>query len=132
MLVRIGAGHVVVYFVILMFVLPPLNPIRTYRPQSEWIRDTIGAETHFGLYNPDDDMAFRKKGGFAHYSDRLVEVLPDRAAVDAFFGQYPSSVVLVEVDAAMALFSDDEVAWRSRVIRELPTGGYDYLVVESP
>lgn len=128
-LVRIGVVMVAAYGVLYALVPPPLNPIKTYKPQSEWIRDHIGDETHFGLYFPKDAMGFRKKGGFAYYSGRLVVVLDTPGEVEAFFAEHPTSIVLVEVNSADELFAGDEAAWRARIIRELTVTGRHYLVV---
>ena len=130
--VRITVAMLVVYAVLYVLVLPPLNPIKSYRPQSEWIRDQIGNETSFGLFFPKDNMAFRKRGGFAYYSGRLVMALDTPEEVNAFFADHPASVVLVEANSAPELFAKDEAAWRARVIRELTVTGRDYLVVAAP
>jgi 4-amino-4-deoxy-L-arabinose transferase-like glycosyltransferase len=127
--VRIAVVMLAVYAVLYGLVLPSLNPIKSYKQQSEWIRDQIGEETHFGLYFPKDNMAFRKRGGFAYYSGRLVTALDTPHEVDAFFAEHPGSVVLVEVNSAPGLFAGDEAAWRARVIRELTVTGRHYFVV---
>lgn len=129
---RIAVVMLAVYAALYALVLPSLNPIKSYKQQSEWIRDQIGEETHFGLYFPRDNMAFRKRGGFAYYSGRLVTALDTPHEVDAFFAEHPASVVLVEVNSAPELFAGDEAAWRARVIRELTVTGRDYLVVAGP
>ena len=130
--VRVAAVMLAAYGVLYGLVLPPLNPIKTYKPQSEWIRDQIGDETHFGLHFPKDNMGFRKKGGFAHYSGRLVAVLDTSEQVETFFADHPSSVVLVEVNAATELFAGHQAAWQARVIREITVTRRRYLVVRSP
>ena len=131
-LVRVGVVVLAAYGAVSALVLPPLNPIKTYKPQSEWVRDQIGDETHFGLYFPKDAMGFRKKGGFAYYSGRLVAVLDTSEQVETFFADHPSSVVLVEVNAATELFAGHEAAWQARVIREITVTGRRYLVVRPP
>jgi len=131
-LVRVGVVVLAVYGVVSALILPPLNPIKTYKPQSEWVRDQIGDETHFGLFFPKDAMGFRKKGGFAYYSGRLVAVLDTPGQVETFFAAHPTSLVLVEANAATDLFAGDEAAWRARVIRDLTVTGRHYLVVGPP
>jgi 4-amino-4-deoxy-L-arabinose transferase-like glycosyltransferase len=130
-LARVTAAMMIVFTVLFAVVLPPYNPARTYRPQSEWIRAYIGDETHFGIYHPEGNLGFRKKGGFAYYSDRLVTVLYDEAEVDAFFANHPGSVVLVEVEAAGELFAGREESWRARIVRDLSAAGWTYHVVEN-
>jgi 4-amino-4-deoxy-L-arabinose transferase-like glycosyltransferase len=131
-LARIGIAAIVVYAALYGLVVPTLNPIKTYKPQSEWIRDFIGDETNFGIYHPQNDLGIRKKGAFAYYSGRLVTVLDEPEQVTEFFSEHPSSIVLVEEKAAAGLFADDESAWRERVVRELRASRWTYLVVGPP
>ena len=131
-LVRTGVVHLAVYAALYGVVMPPVNPIKTCRPQSEWVRDYIGDETHFGIYHPKHGMGFRKKGGFAYYSGRLVAVLDKPDQVEAFFVGHPSSIVLVEVNAATELFAGDEAAWQARIVRELTAVRRTYYVVGPP
>jgi len=128
-LVRTGVAHLAIYLVLLAWVLPPMNPTRTYKPQSQWVRDFIGEESHFGLVNLHAGLALRKKGAFAYYSGRLVEEIYSQEEVERFFREHPSSVVLVAQDSAEHIFAGDEAAWRERVVRELQVGRTRYLVV---
>lgn len=140
-LVRIGASHVVLYVVILALVLPALGPGKSYAPQSQWIREQIGAETNFGMVYPFGsktasgkimNAGVAKRGGFAYHTGAMVDLLDDRAAVENYFREHPNTVVLIHEGSVDMIFAGDEAAWRARVIRELRTGSHVYLVVRGP
>ena len=139
-LVRIGAGHVVLYVVILALVLPALGPTKTYATQSEWIREQIGSETNFGMVYPFGsktasgkimNAGVAKRGGFAYHTGAMVDLLADRAAVENYFREHPTSIVLIHEGSVDMIFSGEESAWRARVIRELRTGSHVYVVVRA-
>ena len=129
-LTRLGAGHVALYVVLLAWILPAFNPSKSYKPQSEWIREQIGSETHIGLVYP--EFAFRKMGAWGYYTGALVERMESTAEVERFFERYPGSLVLVHEGSVDEIFRADRAAWRARVLRELRTGQHLYVVVGPP
>jgi len=140
-LVRIGTTHVALYVVILALVLPALGPTKSYAPQSQWIREQIGSETNFGMVYPFGsktasgkimNAGIAKRGGFAYETGAMVDLLDDRADVENYFRQHPTSVVLIHEGSVDMIFSGEESAWQARVIRELRTGSHVYVVVRGP
>ncbi len=125
-LVRIGATHVALYLVVLAAVLPALNPLKTYEPQSRWIREQIGDETRFGMVAP--RFGVRKRGAFAYYTGAMVDLLDDRAQVESFLRDHPTSLVLVHEEAIDSIVGDDP-DWQARVVRELRAGSHRYLAL---
>lgn len=130
-LVRIGGTHMMLYTVTLGLVMPAFNPVKTYGPQSEWIRQQIGSETHIGMVWL-GGMGRHKRGAFGYYTGAMVDLLDDDDQVEEFFRKYPGSVVLVHEKSLGALFAGEETAWRSRVIRELRAGNNLYFVLRGP
>ena len=130
-LVRVGVTHAVGAFVLTAWVLPTVNPLKTYVPQSRWIREQIGAETRFGLVNPRGDMAFRKMGAFGYYTGAHVEIMRTREEIERFLQEHPDSLVLVEQRAAEEIFSGD-ADWHGRVQRTLQQGSRHYVVLRAP
>lgn len=126
---RIGAVHVALYVVLLAAVMPALNPLKTYVPQSRWIRQQIGDETHFGMVAP--RFGVRKRGAFAYYTGAMVDLLQDREQVERWFGEHPSSLVLVHEEAIDRIVGDDP-RWRACVVRELRAGSHRYLALRAP
>jgi hypothetical protein len=129
-LVRVGVANLVVYLLIMAWVFPAMNPVRTFKPQSEWIRAQIGDETYIGLL--DRWRGSRKKGGFALYAEVLVDVMEEEHEVGEFFEKHPNSVVLIQERAASETVDDFERDWRERVIHEFQAGSDYYLVVRGP
>jgi 4-amino-4-deoxy-L-arabinose transferase-like glycosyltransferase len=131
-LVRVVAVHVVLYMVLQGWVMPAFDPTKTYRPQSQWISDQIGAGTTFAMVHPRDGMGVRKRGAFGYYTGSMVELLETQAQVVDFLRHHPESLVLVHDEEADTIFAGDEAGWRARVVRELRTGDHVYLVVRAP
>jgi 4-amino-4-deoxy-L-arabinose transferase-like glycosyltransferase len=129
-LVRIGIANILVYLLLMAWLFPAMNPVRTFRPQSEWIRARIGDETHIGIL--DRWRGGRKKGGFALYAEVLVDVMEEEDEVGEFFERHPTSVVLIQERAARETVRDFERDWRPRVIHEFQAGSDYYLVVRGP
>jgi len=121
-LVRTAAVHILVYALLLAWVLPAANSIKSTRVQGAWIADRVGAETHMGLVYNDHDYGFRKMGSFGLYAGKRVELLESRSQVNRFFEVYPGSIVLIQVDEAHWIFGEDAVAWEARIERELWIG----------
>ncbi|MGH8195546.1 MAG: ArnT family glycosyltransferase [Woeseiaceae bacterium] len=128
-LVRIGGGQFALYVVILAFVMPAFGPIKTYEPQSLWISEQIGNETHFGMVDP---AGVARRGGFAYYTGTMVDLLDSQPEVEAFFREHPTSVVLVIEGATDRIFAGNENDWQARIMRELRVGRYLYVVVGGP
>jgi hypothetical protein len=128
-LVRAGVAVIPLFLVLSGWVMPLMNPIKTYRPQSLWIREQIGTEEWFGLVPPSNNY-YGKAGAFGYYSGALIEYLPaDAGKVDRFLDEHPGSLVLVHEKRVDELFSDDEAAWRARVLRDMPALHDRFLVV---
>jgi hypothetical protein len=124
----LGLIQALLLVVVLVWVFPPLEPIKSYREASQWIRQEIGEnETHMGYVFP--RYAHRKKEGFGYYGDVLVTVLETPAEVERFLRKRPESVVLIEERGVDGIFSENEERWRSRVVREMWIGRNRYLVV---
>lgn len=129
-LFRIAAAHVMLYALILGLLLPAAQPMMTYAPSSAWLRDQIGAEDHIGMVWP--GRGIKKRAAFAFYTRTMVDILDDRAQVEAFFEEHPTSVVLVHDESAGLIFVGDEPSLQARVMRELCAGGYCYQVLRGP
>jgi 4-amino-4-deoxy-L-arabinose transferase-like glycosyltransferase len=128
-LVRIGGTQVAIYVAILAFVLPAFGPTKTYAPQSHWISEQIGDETHFGMVDP---AGVGRRGGFSYYTGTMVDLLEGPAEVERFFRDHPASVVLIIEGSVDQVFAGNESAWRARTMRELRVGSHLYLVVRGP
>ncbi|MGB5890050.1 MAG: glycosyltransferase family 39 protein [Thermoanaerobaculia bacterium] len=129
-LVRIGVSVMVIYLGATMFLFPPFDVTKSYKPQSRWIRQQIGDEDHFGLVNP--EYGFRKMGAFGFYSGVLVDLLESRGEIESFFERHPGSVVLVLEEVADDMFAGAEEEWRGRVVRPLQVSSFHYLVLRGP
>jgi hypothetical protein len=122
----------VIWAVALAFAAPAVQPIKTFGPQSRWVRQQIGPEqTHIGMVYP--GLGERKRGGFAYeMGGTMVELLDDRIQVDQFFALYPDSVVLINEKSIDDVFAGNEIAWQSRTLRTLLVGNTSYAVVRGP
>jgi hypothetical protein len=129
-LIRVGAGHVALYLVLLGLILPAFNPSKSYKAQGQWVRGQIGDETHIGMVYP--ELAYRKMGGWGYESGALVERMKSAHEVEQFFRRHPGSLVLVHEGSVDRIFGDDAAAWRQRILRELRTGSHLYVVVGPP
>ncbi|MDX1389727.1 MAG: hypothetical protein R3344_11095, partial [Acidobacteriota bacterium] len=129
-LVRLGVLHVPLLLVLFGWLLPTLDPVKTYKPQGEWIRAQIGDETHIGMVYP--GIGRHKTGGFGYYTGATVVSLTNDAEIREFFRERPGSLVIVHQDLVDAVFAGNEEMWRSRVVREMWAGTDPYLVVRGP
>jgi len=128
-LLRAGLTVMPLVLVLSGWVMPLMNPIKTYRPESLWIQQQIGSEEWFGLVGPSGNY-YGKAGAFGYYSGALIEYLPpDAAEVDRFLDEHPGSLVLVHENRVEELFAGDEARWRARVLREMPALHDHFLVV---
>ncbi len=132
LLMRFALSPLPLYLIMAGWLAPAFNPLKTYRPQCEWIVTQISAdETHFGLINP--RYGHHKKGAFGYYSGRLISVM-DREGdpetfLEEFFAEHPKSLVLLQDRVADQVFASQKTDWRSRVTRELTAGRYNYFVI---
>jgi hypothetical protein len=129
-LVRLGLLHVPIFLLAYAWLLPALNPAKTYKPQSYWIREQIGDETHIGMVYP--GIGRHKTSAFAYYAVALVNSLENPDQVEEFFARHPGSVVLVHDSLAGTIFVGETASWKDRVLREMWTGNDLYHVLPGP
>jgi 4-amino-4-deoxy-L-arabinose transferase-like glycosyltransferase len=127
---RLALAYVLVYLVFVGWFLPAFNPIKTYVPQSRWIREQIDSETKIGLVNLRYENL--KRGAFEYYTGVQVDLLETSDDLEQFFREYPRSMVLVHKGVADQFFAGDNARWRTRVVREFKASGYSYLVLRGP
>jgi hypothetical protein len=131
-LVRVGIMLFPFYVVLAGWIMPKMNPVKTYRPQSVWIREQIGSETRFGVVPPGPSRYYGKLGAFVYYAEVLADLLMDRDEVERFLLEHPGSVVLVHASKADKIFAGDEAAWRARIVREMGARHDRFFVLRSP
>ncbi len=124
-LVRLGVVSIPFFMVVFGGIMPAMNPAKTYRPQCDWIRQTIGTSDSFGLAYP--PRGHHKMGGFSLYSGVHVELLNDRQSLEGYLDENPDSLVLLHSRHTDSYFTDEE--WRERVVHELLVGRDRYLVL---
>ena len=132
MLRRVSTTLVAAYILIGLWAMPAFEPVKTYRPQSEWIASQLEPDVPFGLVNPRRGYGIRKMGAFGYYSGHHVEVMTTRAEIADFFRRHPTSLVLVVDEAAPEMLGEDPSRWKPRVVRKLQTGRFVYHVVKAP
>ena len=126
-LYRIAVVSFPIYLIGFAWVMPTINPAKTYAPAGRWIREHIGSETHFGLVNP--KRGFSKMGAFGFHSGALVKLLEQEQEIERFLREHPKSVVLVYEGAVGAVYGSERTDWRARVVHELVAGRYRYFVL---
>jgi 4-amino-4-deoxy-L-arabinose transferase-like glycosyltransferase len=129
-LFRLPLATMALFLVVVACILPAFNPIKTYVPQSRWIREQIGSETRIGLVNL--QYGNHKRGAFEYYTGVPLDLLATQDEVERFFREHPRSLVLVHKGVADEFFADDKGGWRAHVVREFTAGGYNYLVLRGP
>ena len=127
-LIRMAFAAVPFFLVVFGGIMPALNPSKTYRPQSNWIRSEIGSEESFGLAYP--PRGHHKMGGFSMYSGAHVELLMDRAELDRYLDEHPGSLVLLHSKHTETYFDPDDETWREAIVREILVGRDRYLVLK--
>jgi hypothetical protein len=133
LLARFAAAQLLLCGAVFAFVLPAMNPLRSYRAAAEWVGRRIDGETSFGLYWPHHDLGFRKMGAFGYFSGKRVEVLYEPSEVDAFFRRHPGSLVVVGPGEEGDLAAAEPGGWEQRIVRDdLQTAEFRYLVVAAP
>lgn len=131
-LVRLGLAQIPMYLVVLVGLLPAMDPVRSYGPAGRWIREQIGDDSRIGLVNRSAAKSVAKMGAFGFYSETLVDILREPGEIEDFFERHPGSVVMIEDEAVDQVFLDDEGPWRDRVIREVQITGDTYLALGAP
>lgn len=116
-----------IYLIGFAWIMPTINPAKTYAPAGRWIREHIGSEKYVGLAFPARDTA--KMGAFGFETGALVQLLEKKEEIDRFFREHPKSVVLLHKGSATKIYGNDRTDWRARVIHELVAGGYYYFVL---
>jgi len=127
---RCALALVAAWVLALGLVLPAFDSARTYVPQAAWIRAHIGPDDRIGMLYP--ERGRNKMGAFTYHSGALVRLLDTERDVEAFFRDYPTSVVLVHESAEKALLASTRTDWRSRVLREMVAGRERYVVIGAP
>ncbi len=127
---RLTSAIMLMFLVLVAWVVPTFNPIKTYVPQSRWIREQIDSETAIGLVNL--SYGSHKRGAFEYYTGVRVELLKTDDDLERFFREYPRSLVLVHKGVANEFFAGDSARWRAQVVGEFMAGGYGYLVLRGP
>jgi hypothetical protein len=125
-LLGIGITHVAIYAVILALVMPSFAPVKTYRPQSEWISAQIGEQTRFGMVDP---YGVLRRGGFAYYTETDVDLLDGFDETKAYLQKYPHTIVLIRDSEFERDFRDRLAEAHLRYLREIRVGSHRYLAV---
>ena len=116
-----------IYLIGFAWIMPTINPAKTYAPAGRWIREHIDSEKYVGLAFPARDTS--KMGAFGFETGALVQLLEKEDEIDRFFREHPKSVVLLHKESASKIYGDDRTEWRALVIHELVAGGYHYFVL---
>jgi hypothetical protein len=116
-----------IYLIGLGWIMPTINPAKTYAPAGSWIREQIGSEKQFGLAFPARDTA--KMGAFGFYTGAHVQLLEKEDEIDRFLREHPKSLVLLHQGSVDKIYGNDRYDWRAQVIHELVAGGFHYFVL---
>ena len=110
--------------------MPVFEPLKTFRPQSEWLRSRVppGIPTAMVYVG---DYASRRRAAFAYYMGSPMRRLETAADVAAFFDRFPRTLVLVETDSWKDVAPRDG-SWDGRVVKELHASDDDYKVLRGP
>ena len=124
---RIAVAFFPIYLIGFAWVMPTINPAKTYAPAGRWIREQIGSERHFGLAFP--ARGFSKMGACGFHTGALVKLLEKEEEIERFLREHPKSVVLLHQGTASKIYGSERTDWRTRVIHELVAGRYHYFVL---
>ncbi len=124
---RMAVAFFPIYFVGFTWVMPTINPAKTYAPAGRWIREQIGSEKQFGLAFP--ARGFSKMGAFGFHTGALVRLLNNKEEIERFLREHPKSVVLLHQRTAAKIYGKEKANWRARIIHELVAGRYRYFVL---
>jgi len=125
-LLGIGVSHVAIYAVILALVMPGFEPVKSYKPQSEWISAQIGAQTRFGMVDP---HGIPRRGGFAYYTQTDVDLLTGFDAAAEYLHKYPDTIILIRDSEFERDFRGRLAEAKLRLLTEIRVGSHLYLAV---
>jgi len=125
-LFSIWGSHILVYIVILALVFPSFTPVKTYKPQSEWISAAIGNEPRFGMV---DAAGVPRRGGFSYYTGTAVDLLDGPREAIEYLRKYPNTIVLVRSTQYERDFQAVEREAQLRILREIRVGSHLYVAV---
>jgi 4-amino-4-deoxy-L-arabinose transferase-like glycosyltransferase len=129
-LVRLGVAQLPLYLVVIAWLLPAMDPAKTYAPQGDWIRAEIGESERFGVVGLNYRFAFAKMGAFGYYTGAHVDLLVSRSAVQRYLDEYPGSAVLVHEMKEGQIIRGEDDPLRGRIVRDdLHIGRHRYTVL---
>jgi hypothetical protein len=124
---RSAVAFFLIYLIGVAWIMPTINPAKTYAPAGRWIREQIGSETQFGLAFP--ARGFNKMGAFGFYTGSRIQLLEKEDEIDRFLREHPKSLVLLHQGSVNNIYGKDRTDWRAQVIHELVAGGFHYFVL---
>jgi len=125
-LLGIGVSYAAIYAVILALVMPGFEPVKSYKPQSEWISAQIGAQTRFGMVDP---QGIPRRGGFAYYTQTEVDLITGFDAAVEYLHKYPDTIILIRDSEFERDFRGRLAAAQLRLLNEIRVGSHVYLAV---
>ncbi|MFV1959369.1 MAG: ArnT family glycosyltransferase [Planctomycetota bacterium] len=129
-LVRAALFQIPILLLVFAWVLPTLDPAKSYAPAGRWIRAEAPRATDLGLAWP--DLGRHKQSGFAWATGLRVHLLGDREAIERFLAAHPASLVLVHAPDAKRLLGDGAKRWRPSSVPILQVARRSYLVLRGP
>jgi len=124
---RLALAQIVLYLLVVAWVFPTLNPLKTYAPQGRWIAERIDPDTRIGFMGSD-----RKVGAFGYYIGRRIDRVESESEIEALFQQHPDSLVVVEEKRSRELFASQKTDWSARVVRKFEAARDQYFVLRGP
>jgi len=126
-LLGVLVAHLALYVVVLSLVFPSFEPVKTYRPQSEWISSAIGDEPRFGMV---DEAGVPRRGGFSYYTGTDVDLLDGPDDARAYLERYPDTIILVRSWQFENDFGPAMTDGEFRMLREIRVGSHLYYALE--
>jgi 4-amino-4-deoxy-L-arabinose transferase-like glycosyltransferase len=111
-------------------VMPAFEPLKTFRPQSQWILARVPGGEPTALLDL-NGYAERRRAAFAYYLGAPMGKLETRGDVEGFFAEHPGSLVLIE-ERSWGRVAPTDGIWERRVERELEASGETYRVLRGP
>jgi len=124
----IAGTHIAIYVVVLAFVMPSFEPVKTYEPQSRWIMAQIGDEERFGMV---DRAGVMRRGGFSYYTGTAVDLLAGPGEAADYLREFPNTIVLVRSTQFERDFQDGLADSGLRVLPDVRVGRHLYKVLAS-
>jgi hypothetical protein len=125
-LLRLALVQIVIFGFFAGVVQSALNPINTYVPQLTWLREQLPESGPLGYLGRSG-----KVGAFGYYTGRHVQSVRSPDELEAFFTEYPDSLVIV-YDGYAGKFLDAKGAdWRSQVVDEFVAARRLYYVLRA-